>query len=257
MIHTLYSFYSFLFGLLVGSFLNVIILRLPQQEDYVQTRSHCPKCKAQLKWFHNIPVFSFIFLRGKCAFCAEKISWRYPLIELLTGFISLGLFPSDITGITLGYFIFNFSLACIFVCHFFIDLDHHLLLDKLNFALLVLILPYSILTFSWHHWLVGGLIGGGSTLFITWFYYKLRGQIGLGGGDIKLYAVLGLLLGPTGIITTIFGSCMIGAVVGLILIAAKRLSADKPMAFGPSIILFGSFQIFFPEYARALQILLF
>lgn len=253
----LYAFYSFIFGLLVGSFLNVIILRLPLGKDFVKKRSACTQCGTQLKWYHNIPVFSFLFLRGRCAFCGQPISWRYPLIELMTGLIAFWLFPSQVSAENLGLFLFYFTIACVFICHLFIDLDHHLLLDSLNLYLLAIILPFALLTHHWTYWLIGGGIGFGFPLLVTWLFYKLRGQIGLGGGDIKLFGVLGILLGPTGIMFTIFLSCMVGAVIGIMLIALKKTTKDRPMAFGPAILLVAALQIYFPAYFYRIQLLFF
>lgn len=249
----LFSLYAFIFGCLIGSFLNVVILRLPQNKGLVVARSACMSCGNQLKWFHNIPVLSFLFLRGKCAFCGARISWRYPLIEILTGLVSFWLFPEVVDGQSLGEYAFLFTIACIFISHFFIDLDHQLLLDSLNIYLLVLILSYSIFHFHWIYWVTGGAIGFGAPLLVTWLFYKLRGQIGLGGGDIKLYGILGLYLGPAGVIFCIFLSCLLGAVIGLILIGLGKLSKEKPMAFGPAILLVAAFQIFFPQFAHTLQ----
>lgn len=254
---TLYKIYAFIFGSMIGSFLNVVILRLPLGGDIVYQSSHCPKCMNKLKVYHNIPILSFLFLRGKCAFCGTRISWRYPLIETLTGLISLWLLPEVITTDSMGFFFFNFAIACVFICHFFIDLDHHLLLDKLNIYLLILILPYVFFYHDWLTSLIGAAIGFGGPLLVTWLFYKIRGQVGLGGGDIKLFGILGLLLGPTGVMLNIFLSCFIGAIVGLVFIALQKMHKDKPMPFGPFIILVASLQIFFPEHALALQRLMF
>jgi leader peptidase (prepilin peptidase)/N-methyltransferase len=235
----------------------VVIIRLPQKKDLVHARSVCPVCGNQLRWYHNIPVASFLFLRGKCAFCGTKISWRYPLIEILTGLVAFWLFPESSDTMALAIFMFEFTVACIFICHFFIDLDHQLLLDSLNLYLLAIVLPYVFFFYHWNYWVIGAAIGFGGTLLVTWLFYKIRGQIGLGGGDIKLYGILGLLLGPTGIVFNIFLSCLVGATVGLILIALKKTTKDKPMPFGPSILLVASFQIFFSEYAHRLQAWMF
>ncbi len=249
----LYQIYAFVFGCLIGSFLNVVILRLPLKKNLVSDRSACPGCGTQLKWYHNIPVLSFTFLLGKCGFCKARISWRYPLIELLTGLVSFWLFPDMLDLSSLGIYSFNFAVACVFICHLFIDLDHHLLLDSLNLYLLGLILPFAAFHFQWQYWAIGGAIGFGVPLLVTWLFYKLRGQIGMGGGDIKLFGILGLMLGPVGIIFNIFLSCMLGAVIGLLMIAVKRLSKDNPMAFGPAILIVGAFQIYFPALSLALQ----
>lgn len=248
-----YAIHFVVIGLLVGSFLNVVIIRLPRKKDLVFERSACPVCGAQLKWYHNIPVLSFLFLRGKCGFCGTRISWRYPLVEALTALVSYLLMPTEITLPSMGYFIFYFILACVFICHFFIDLDHHLLLDSLNVYLLLVILPFALVTFHWPYWLLGGALGFGVPLAVTWAFYKLRGQVGLGGGDIKLYGILGLYLGPTGIMLTIFLSCFVGALIGLTMIALKKMTKDKPMAFGPAILLVAAFQIYFPELFHRLQ----
>lgn len=250
---TLVALYFFLFGLLIGSFLNVVILRLPVKKDLVRARSACPSCGNQLKWFHNIPVVSFLILKGKCAFCGTKISWRYPSIELLTGLFAFWLMPAELSAPALASFVFLFSIACVFLCHFVIDLEHHLLLDSLNLYLLALLLTFSVFHFSWQHWLLGGGLGFSIPLFVTWAFYKLRGQIGLGGGDIKLYGILGVYLGPMGIIFTIFLSCLVGAVIGLTLIGLGKMTKDKPMAFGPAILVVSAFQIFLPPYAQIIQ----
>jgi len=249
----LFEIYSFLFGLLIGSFLNVVIYRLPLKKDLVFTRSNCPVCGHQLKWYHNIPLLSFIFLKGKCAFCSTRIPWRYPLVELMTGLISFWLFPHDINEVSVGFYFFYFAIACSFVCHFFIDLDHQLLMDKINIYLVALILPFSVISFEWPYWVSGGVFGFSVPFFVTWLFYKIKGQVGLGGGDIKLFGILGLLLGPTGIFFTIFFSCFVGALVGVALILSNKMSKDKPMPFGPLIILVASFQIFFQKQAAVLQ----
>lgn len=248
-----FAVYFFIFGLLIGSFMNVVILRLPVKKDLVKARSACPKCGTQLKWYHNIPLFSYLFLRGKCAFCGTKISMRYPLIELLVGIISFWLMPETFNTESIANFLFYFSIACIFICHFIIDLEHHLLLDSLNLYLLAIFLSFSVIYFSWQYWLIGGAIGFGAPLLVTWLFYKIRGQVGLGGGDIKLYGVLGVFLGPIGVIFTIFLSCFVGALVGGILIGLNKMTKDKPMAFGPSILIVAAFQIFFPEWASIVQ----
>lgn len=247
------AIYFFVFGLMIGSFMNVVILRLPLKKNLVTERSACPKCGTQLKWYHNIPLFSYLFLRGKCAFCGTRISWRYPLIELLVGIISFWLMPEYISFEGMANYAFYFSIACIFICHFVIDIEHQLLLDSLNLYLLAIFLSFSLIYYSWQYWVIGGAIGFGAPLLVTWLFYKIRGQVGLGGGDIKLYGVLGVLLGPIGVIFTIFLSCFVGALVGGILIGLNKMTKDKPMAFGPSILLVAAFQIFFPEYASIVQ----
>jgi leader peptidase (prepilin peptidase)/N-methyltransferase len=249
----LQDFYFLVFGFLIGSFLNVVILRLPLKKDIIYKRSGCPDCGHQLKWFHNIPIFSFIFLKGRCSFCANRISWRYPLIELAVGLIAYLLSPTEVNLYSIIHFIFYFAVVCLFICHFMIDLDHHLLLDNLNICLLIMFLLHATYFRSFYFWIPGGVIGFSFPLLVTWLFYKLRGQIGLGGGDIKLYGILGIFLGPMGVVFTIFMSCLLGAIWGLLMIMSKKMTKDKPMAFGPAILIVASFQIFFPTHAHILQ----
>jgi prepilin signal peptidase PulO-like enzyme (type II secretory pathway) len=245
--------YLSIFGLLIGSFLNVVIIRLPLKKDIIQTRSACPSCATQLRWYHNIPVLSFLLLRGKCGFCGARISWQYPLIEILTGLVAYWLSPTGYSLEAITQFLFYFTIACVFICHFMIDLEHHLLLDSLNLYLLAVVFSHALFYYSWQYWLIGGGIGFGAPLLVTWLFYKMRGQIGLGGGDIKLYGILGILLGPIGVMFTIFLSCFIGAIFGLVMIALKKMTKDRPMAFGPAILIVAAFQIFFPYYASLVQ----
>jgi prepilin signal peptidase PulO-like enzyme (type II secretory pathway) len=245
--------YLTVFGLLIGSFLNVVILRLPMKKDIVRTRSACSSCGNQLFWYHNIPILSFVFLRGKCHFCGTRISWRYPLIEILTGLVAFWLSPSEFGLEEITQFLFYFTIACVFICHFLIDLEHHLLLDSLNLYLFAVFFSYALFHFPWQYWLFGGGIGFGAPLLVTWLFYKIRGQIGLGGGDIKLYGILGIFLGPIGVMFTIFLSCFVGAIFGGTMIALKKMSKDRPMAFGPAILIVASFQIYFPHYASVVQ----
>jgi prepilin signal peptidase PulO-like enzyme (type II secretory pathway) len=240
--------FIFLVGAVLGSFLNVVIYRLPINKSVVTPRSSCIKCGYQIKWFENIPILSYIFLRGRCSNCKTNLSLRYPLIEALIGTIAILLFPQNLSDQALIHFFFLFFVAYIFVGLFIIDIEHHLLPDKLNLYLLALIAPYSILNFGYVDPIIGGLIGFGGTYGITYLFYKIKGQIGLGGGDIKLFGILGLYLGPQGIVQLIFLSSLLGSVLGIILISLKKLPKDKPFAFGPYILIVAALQIFFPEF---------
>jgi leader peptidase (prepilin peptidase)/N-methyltransferase len=239
--------FSTCFGLLIGSFLNVVIHRLPLDQSVVKPRSSCPKCGHMIRWYENIPVISYLFLKGKCSNCSVKIPIRYPLIELVTGIIAFSLAPNTLELNDLINFLFYFSIASSFLAHLVIDIEHQLLPDKINIYLVLIILPFAILNLPPMHWLLGGLIGFFSTYGVTYIFYKLRGQIGLGGGDIKLFGILGILLGPIGVLNNIFMSCMLGSVIGVILIASKKLDRNTPFAFGPFIIIVASIQIFFPK----------
>lgn len=253
----LFKIYAFIFGSFIGSFLNVVIYRLPLKKSLVSPRSSCPHCGYMIPWYMNIPILGYVFLLGKCFQCKKPINFRYPLIELLMGVTALYLLPSDLNPLSLFEFVFLFSIFSILVCHFFIDLDHFLLLDSLNLYLLALIVPYVIFFHHYKYWLIGGAIGFLMPMFVTWAFYKIRGKIGLGGGDIKLWGIFGLYLGPQGVIMNIFLSCFVGALVGLALMLIKKMNKDTPLPFGPFIIIVGVVQIFFPDLLSNLNSLLF
>ena len=141
-------------------------------------------------------------------------------------------------------FLFFLGIFSAFLVHFIVDLKHQILPDSINIYLGLLFFTVSVLTKPWTHWLIGGGIGLGFPLLVSWIFYLLRGQVGLGGGDIKLYAVLGIYLGPIAIMQNIFLSCFLGAIVGLLLMATKIIKKENPIPFGPFIIITACFQIF-------------
>jgi len=130
---------------------------------------------------------------------------------------------------------------------FLIDLRFKIIPNGLNLYLAILYLVYAVIYLPLNHWLIGGLLGIGFPLIITWIFYLIKGEVGLGGGDIKLFGVLGLYLGPVGLIYNIFFSCFLGSIVGLSLMAMKKMDRKNPIPFGPFIILIASWQMFFPD----------
>lgn len=249
--YLLYSF-VFIFGALFGSFANVIIYRVPRQQNFVFPRSSCPHCNQLIKWYQNIPIISFLFLRGKCANCKNRISIKYPIIELTIAFAALYLFPPipQIDIYSLIIFAFNLNIFIIFVCHFFIDLEHQILPDGLNLYLLVIILVYALFEIQLLNWVLGGLLGFFFPFAVAHLFYKLRGQHGLGGGDIKLYGILGIYLGPVGIMQNLFLSCFLGSIVGIALILSKKINKNIPIPFGPFIIIVATIQFFFNDFYK-------
>jgi leader peptidase (prepilin peptidase)/N-methyltransferase len=248
----------FIFGTLIGSFLNVVIHRVPLDKSVVKPRSSCPKCGHMIKWYENFPIISYIFiLRSKCSGCGVKIPIRYPLIELVVGLIAVALFPKFINPDSLLIFTYYFSVACILLAHFIIDLEHQLLPDKINIYFLLITIPFVAFTKSYQYWLIGGLIGFFLPLLVTWAFYKIRGKIGLGGGDIKLFGILGLILGPIGILQNIFMSCFLGSIVGLILILSGKMNKNTALAFGPYIIVVAVGQIFYPTIFEQINLFSF
>lgn len=224
--------FVFLAGLCVGSFLNVIIHRMPLEESIVRPGSRCPHCKTPLRWRDNIPLFSFLFLRGRCAHCGAKISKRYPVVEFLTGalFLAGALKEPDYLAWPFHFYFLSTLVACTFI-----DLDHWILPDKLTLPgiavglLGALILPETRFLPS----LVGALLGGGLLLLIAWLYSLFTKKEGLGGGDIKFLAMVGAFLGPQGALVTMVLSSMIGSVFGLVLILFFGKGGKTAIPFGP------------------------
>lgn len=240
--------FIFIFGTCIGSFLNAVIYRLPRGINIVHPRSSCPNCNKVILWYENIPFFSFLFLRGKCSECNTSISLRYPIVELFTGVFSLVVFHFN--GISFEYF-FYFFIGCIFIAHFLIDIDFQLLPDSLNLILGLLFLINTVIYSKYINTLWGGVVGFTVPFSVTWIFYKIKGKIGLGGGDIKLFAVLGLYLGPFHIMQTIFLSCFLGSLVGIGLIILGKMSKENPMPFGPMIIIVATIQIYLPLFYKS------
>ena len=240
------------FGAIVGSFLNALIYRLPRNINIAFPRSSCPECKKIINWYENIPIISWIFLRAKCSGCKTKISWEYPAVELICSVFAAVIAPKDFEVGNLLNFFFFFGIFSAFLVHFIVDIKHQILPDSINIYLGALFFLVSFMTTPWTHWLIGGALGLGFPLLVSWIFYLLRGQIGLGGGDIKLYAVLGLYLGPVGVMQNIFLSCFLGAVIGIVLISAKVIKKENPIPFGPFILTISAFQIFLESWFKHL-----
>jgi leader peptidase (prepilin peptidase)/N-methyltransferase len=233
--------------MMIGSFLNALIYRLPLGVNIAFPRSACPKCKHIIVWYENIPVLSYLFLRGKCSNCKVKISLEYPLVELITGLFAFLIAPSSLVPSELFNFTFFLAVFSAFLVHFLVDLKHQILPDSINVFLGFLFLAVTVLVKPWTHWLIGFGLGLGFPLLVSWLFYLLKGQIGLGGGDIKLYAVIGIYLGPIAVLQNIFMSCFLGAIVGILLMLTKVIKRENPIPFGPFIIVVSSLQIFTPR----------
>ncbi len=246
------SLFSAIFGLLVGSFLNALIYRLPRGINIAFPRSSCTECKKIILWYENIPVVSYLFLRGKCSGCKTRISWEYPFVEILTALFAFLIAPASLNPQDLMNFFFFFSVFCAFLVHFIVDLKHQVLPDSINIYLALLFFMISAFSNPWTHWLIGGALGLGFPLLVSWIFYLLKGQVGLGGGDIKLYGALGIYLGPIGVMQTLFLSCFLGALVGIVLIATKLIKRENPIPFGPFILIVASVQIFANDFFKHL-----
>ena len=230
------AFFILLLGSLVGSFLNVVILRWPKGESFVSPRSHCPDCKTEIPFYLNIPIVSWLWLRGKSKCCGKKISFIYPFVEALTAFLFL-----------VSYLKFGWTFTCLEMCVFltlaipcfFIDLEHYLLPDILTFPGMGLALLGSFYApnRSFLSSISGLILGGGFFWLLSWLYEKTRKKEGMGFGDVKLMAWLGALggLGSLGFI--IFSSSFLGAFVGIFVIVFFKGTKDTALPFGPFLIL--------------------
>ncbi|ADO76999.1 prepilin peptidase [Halanaerobium praevalens] len=224
-------FLIFVLGLIIGSFLNVVIYRLPKKESIVYPASHCPNCGHELTPLELIPVFSYIFLRGKCKDCGEKISIRYPIIELFTGiiFIINYIYLSDLIILSAGL-IFSSLLIVLTM----IDFDHQILPDKLTLGGLGVGLIFSFfrsdISFLFS---LSGVIAAGGLLFSI--AYLSKG--GMGGGDIKMMAMVGSFAGPIIAVSSIFLGAVIALIAHLPGIVSGKTGMKTKLPFGPFLAL--------------------
>ena len=228
--------FAFLFGTVVGSFLNVCIYRLPKEESIVAPRSRCPACQSPVRALDNIPLISFALLRGRCRACGASIAWRYPLVETLTGI----LFALTVVrfGVTLQTALLLTFLAGLIVISF-IDLDHQIIPNVITLPGI----PLGILTgFLFRDpplldRLIGTLAGAGFLYLVLFYGGVLYGQEAMGEGDLNLIAMVGAFLGWKAVIVTILVGCLVGSAVGLSLIALRRLGRRQHIPFGPFLSL--------------------
>jgi leader peptidase (prepilin peptidase)/N-methyltransferase len=232
------SVFVLAFGLVVGSFLNVCIYRLPLGQSVVRPRSACPRCKEPILWYHNIPVVSWIVLHGRCARCEGPISPRYPFVEALSGAAALLLWHRF--GATEAFAIATlFALALVVL--FFTDYDHQLLPDAVTltgFAVglaVAWINPFLRPDTGWWRLCAafgGAALGSGLLWFVGAVYGRLRGVEAMGMGDVKMMAMVGAFTGPIGVLFTIFAASVSGAFIGLLLIPFGGRSLQDRLPFG-------------------------
>jgi len=226
----------FLFGLIFGSFLNVCIYRIPKGESIVWPPSHCPHCGARIKPIDNIPVVSYVMLKGKCRSCKGRISSRYPLVELMTGFLFAGLFwKFGLSSETLVFLVLGLLLIIIS----FIDIDNRLILNKITLPGIVLgiFLTLSFHVLSYKQVLLGFFIGGGGLLAVAFLGGLLFRKESMGMGDIKLAAMIGVFLGVKGVAFTLLIAFFVAALFSIGAIALKKASRQSQIPFGPFIAL--------------------
>ncbi len=219
-----------LIGLVIGSFLNVCIHRLPRRTSIVSPGSQCPQCGYVLRWYDNVPVLSYVVLGGRCRGCKARISARYPIVELITMavFVAHGLvFGIDIILVP------RLLFACALIVLFAIDLEHHLLLDVITLPGIVVGLAFSLLLPPGiQSAIIGVLVGGGVLWLIGEAYYRYAGEEGMGGGDVKMLAMIGAFLGWKLAVLTLVFSSLAGSLVGLLVIATRRGGMKYALPYG-------------------------
>lgn len=222
---------AFLLGACLGSFFNVLIYRLPREESIVRPASRCPACGRPVRAWENVPIVSFLLLRGKCAGCGSGISWRYPVVEAASGVGFLLIAWADGPGFVLLRDLVFFSLLIPIV---FIDIDHRIIPDELSLGGLAAGILLSFLPGGdWKGALVGMALGGGILFVTAAVYHKVTGIEGLGGGDIKLLAMIGAFLGWRGALFTIFFGSLLGVAGGLVAMRKGDEGLKTAIPYGP------------------------
>lgn len=222
----------FIFGALVGSFLNVCIHRLPIGESVVFPASHCPHCRQAIQPYDNVPILSYLILRGRCRSCGAGISARYPAVETLTGLAAVAVVCA--AGLT-AHALLAFAFVCALIVITFVDVDYQIIPDAISLpgigvgfaAALLLGQP------SWTASLAGILLGGGLLWGVAEGYHWLTGREGMGGGDIKLLAMIGAFLGWQAVPVTLMIASLAGTAVGVTLMVVQRRGGRTAIPFGP------------------------
>lgn len=234
-------------GLILGSFYNVLIYRLPREIFWQYRRSHCPHCKAKIPFYLNVPVVSFVILAGKSRCCQRWLAWHYPFIELLSAVLAVGLyfyFPfldtnGNLDNAQLMRFLHAYLFASFLLIGSVIDLYHMIIPDEITLTLVALTpaVIYLHPELDWLSSIIGVVAGGGSLYAIAWLYWLMRRKVGMGMGDVKLLAGIGGWLGYQGVLTTLLYGSLIGTVVALLLIFAgkKGYNMQSALPFGPCL----------------------
>jgi len=256
------SMIVFVFGAMIGSFLNVCIVRLPNNESIVQPSSHCPGCKTPLRFYDNIPLISYLVLLGRCRSCRVRISARYFAVELLTALLAVALYRAF--GLGLAFFAGLVFVAALIVVSF-IDLAVRIVPDVISLPGIIIGLVFSILgTYVIDDpfeliptpvsAFLGVIIGGGFLLLLAWLYEKFTGVEGMGGGDVKLLAMMGAFLGWPSIPLILFFASVGGSVVGLSAMLFRGVGRRYALPFAPFLCLGALFYVFFGKQVVAIYL---
>jgi leader peptidase (prepilin peptidase)/N-methyltransferase len=246
---------SFIFGATIGSFLNVCIGRIPNEESIIRPPSHCVRCQGAIAFYDNIPLISYLMLRGRCRTCGERFSPRYFLVEFLMGLLTLALYYRFGLGFE---FLVGFIFVAAMIVISFIDLDVRIVPDVISLPGIVLGLALSIIGYFLNSGsttlipgpvssLIGIIAGGGFLLATAWIYEKITGVEGMGGGDIKLLAMIGAFLGWPSIPMTLFFASVVGSVVGLTCMVLTGAGRRLALPFAPFLCSGAVLFVFFGE----------
>jgi len=235
-------FFGFAFGTIFGSFLNVCIVRIPEERSVVGPRSHCPQCSALIAWYDNVPLLSFLFLGGRCRHCKGRISFVYPLVEWISGLLAmLCLWKFQFSPKAALWF---FSFVCPLIVISFIDLKHFIIPDVISLPFIGIGILARLANENFlHPWnsiydsFLGIVLGAGALWFIAKAYELLRKQEGLGMGDVKLMAMIGAFLGWKAIFFVFLFSSLFASIFGILLMIFSRFRLQSALPYGPFIAL--------------------
>ena len=241
----------FLFGSVFGSFFNVVGLRIPKNLPFHNDRSYCPRCKQQLKWYELIPIISYVVQRAKCRNCDTYISPIYPIIEAFTGFLFAFSFMKigyEVELVTALFFVS--MLVIIFVS----DITYMVIPDKVLLFFLPFVILMRILSplTPWHDAIIGSVVGFGLIVLII-----IVSQGGMGAGDMKLFGVIGIVLGWKNVLLTFFIAAFLGAIIGGILMLVNKVKKKQPIPFGPYIVVGALVSYFYGEQIISLYLSFF
>lgn len=250
----------FVVGAIVGSFLNVCIARIPNGESVVNPPSHCPKCKSFIAFYDNVPLISYLILGRRCRACGRRISPRYFVVEMLTALLAAALYYQFGLGLA---FLVGFVFVAALIVISFIDFDVRIVPDVISLPGIAVGLFFSVvgrylisdpldLVPTPISALIGAVAGGGFLLAVAWLYERVTGVEGMGGGDIKLLAMIGAFLGWPSIPLTLFFSSLGGSIIGLILMLRKGVGGKYALPFAPFLCFGALFHLFFGK-----QVMLF
>ncbi len=248
----------FILGLIFGSFANVCIYRMPRNMSIVKPNSHCTNCNNFIKWYDNIPVLSYILLKGKCRNCGSKISLRYPLIEFICGLLFLSMF--FLFGFSYMLFPFCLLIFCLLVITA-IDFEFQIIPDEISFFLIIFGLLVSPFNFMLGDTVLqrilnsflGLIAGGGSLLLVAVIGKWIFGKDAMGGGDIKIMAGVGTFIGWDKVLFAIFLACIIGSIVGICMMLLKKIGRKQEIPFGPYLAISSFTVLFLPSPATIIN----